>query len=193
MSVCHRLSVQVYALLSVSLLLLLATPAAAAANCEAGVDQQSHAIASIRCGRAPSATFDDAGRLCLGVLEKRRYGLIDPSSGFVCMFARLGHRLTEERMILALAQIHRAYVVAHAPTGDHRAGQSGGAFDIVVGAGAGAPQQVLFGRAPGQQDGQLAVKVILGQGMMLLLLEHVRAAEAAPEVVLLFRTGLRVS
>ncbi len=71
MSVCHRLSVQVYALLSVSLLLLLATPAAAAANCEAGVDQQSHAIASIRCGRAPSATFDDAGRLWTAFVQNQ--------------------------------------------------------------------------------------------------------------------------
>ena len=83
-------------------------------------------------------------------------------------------------MILALAQIHRAYVLAHAPTGDHRAGQFSGAFDVVVGAGADAPEQVFFGRAPGQQDGQLAVKVILGQGVMLLALEHMRTTQAAP-------------
>ena len=79
--------------------------------------------------------LDDLRCLCFGRMQQGDHRLIHPRRCLIRETAWLRDLLAKERVILAVAQIDRAYVRVHAPARHHRPRQQRGAADIVIGTG----------------------------------------------------------
>ena len=123
--------------------------------------------------------LDQANRLLFGIMQQIHHRLINPRRSLVGESPRLRDLLPKEWVILAFAQIDRADARIHAPARHHRAGQSRGAPDVVIGTGTHRAEQQLFRRPPGQKCGQLHPKIGLRQGVAVMFGQHMGAAKAA--------------
>jgi len=121
--------------------------------------------------------LDQLHGLRLGLMQEPHHRLIDASRGFIGKAARLGDLLAEERVILAFAQINRADFGVHAPAGDHRARNGGGAADVVIGTGADRAEQQFFRRPARQQRCKLHLQIAFGQGVAFVFRQHMGAAQ----------------
>src|SRR5207253_1654723 len=82
-----------------------------------------------------------------------------PRRVFAVQSALLRHRNIEKARPFVAVVVDCPERVAHSELRDHRARDIGGALEIVLRAGRDLAERDLFGRAAGQQDGELAQQI----------------------------------
>ena len=94
--------------------------------------------------------------------------LVDQLGGVVAVLATRGHQVLAEEHLLLAAPRHRADRVAHAPLAHHAAGDAGGLFEVVGGAGVEMAEDDLLGDAAAHRLADRVLEVLLGVGVALL-------------------------
>src|SRR5471030_1685217 len=107
---------------------------------------------------------------CRGIvafLHQLLHLLINADGGLFAVVAMLRDLAAQENLLFLLA-VAQGPELAHAPLANHLASQVGGALDIVARPGGHVVHVLLFGNAPGHEDGQLRLQVILVVGMLVV-------------------------
>src|SRR5438128_723217 len=139
------------------------------------------------------AAQEELGAL-VGLEQDAAHLGVDMDGGLLRVVDLLREVAAEEDLLLLLAEGHRAELVAHAPLAHHLVRQLGGPLDVVARPGRHAAERELLGRAPTEEDGELAEEVVLRVGVPVVerhLLRQPEGHAARNDGHLVHRVGAR--
>src|SRR5437667_1180051 len=110
------------------------------------------------------AAQEELGAL-VGLEQDAAHLGVDLDGGLLGVVDLLREVAAEEDLLFLLAEGHGPELLAHAPFAHHLARQLGGALDVVARPGRHAAERELLGRAPTEEDGELAEEMVLRAGV----------------------------
>src|SRR5207249_1415095 len=133
-------------------------------------------------------------RALVGLEQEAAHLGVDLDGGLLGVVDLLREVAAEEDLLFLLAEGHRPELVAHTPLAHHLVRQLGGALDVVARPGRHAAERELLGRAPTEEDGELAEEVVLRVGVPVVerhLLRQPEGHAARNDGHLVHRVGAR--
>src|SRR5213594_230934 len=133
-------------------------------------------------------------RALVGLEQEAAHLGVDLDGGLLGVVDLLREVAAEEDLLFLLAEGHRPELVAHTPLAHHLVRQLGGALDVVARPGRHAAERALLGRAPTEEDGELAEEVVLRVGVPVVerhLLRQPEGHAARNDGHLVHRVGAR--
>ncbi len=131
--------------------------------------------------------------LVVGLLQEALDLFVDEDGHGLAVVDRARHLAAEEQVLLALGVGDRAHLLAHAPLGDHHAGQLGGLLDVVLGTAGDVAADKLLGHAPTEAHAQARQDLAAAQAVAVLLRQrhgHAQRHAARDDGDLVQRVGL---